>query len=54
MQAASRDDDVHVVAAAQAVVGHRKQAVGIRRQVDPDGLRLLVDDVIDEPPDPGG
>ena len=42
------DDHVDVVAAAQAVVGDRQQAVGVRRQVDPDDLRLLVDDVVDE------
>ena len=29
------DDQVHVVAAAEAVVGHREEAVGVRRQVDP-------------------
>ena len=42
------DDDVDVVAAAQAVVGHRQQAVGVGRQVDADDLGLLVDDVVDE------
>ena len=41
--------DVDVVAAAQAVIGHREQAVGVRRQVDADDLGLLVHDVIDEP-----
>ena len=41
-------DDVDVVAAAQAVVGHREQRVGVRRQVDPDDLGLLVHDVVDE------
>jgi hypothetical protein len=44
----SGDDDVDVVAAAQAVVGHRQQRVGVRRQVDADDLRLLVGDVVDE------
>jgi hypothetical protein len=29
-----RDDDVDVVHAAQAMVGGREQAIGIRRQVD--------------------
>ena len=47
-------DHVDVVAAAQAVVGHRQQAVGVRRQVDPDDVGLLVDDVVDEARDPGG
>ena len=42
------DDHVDVVAAAQAVVGDRQQAVRVRRQVDADDLRLLVDDVVDE------
>ena len=42
------DDDVDVVAAAEAVVGDREQAVGVGRQVDADHLRLLVDDVVDE------
>ena len=42
------DDDVDVVAAAQAVIGHAQQAVGVRRQVDADDSGLLVDDVIDE------
>ena len=42
------DDDVDVVAAAQAVVGDREQAVGVRRQVDADDLGLLVDHVVDE------
>ena len=42
------DDDVDVVAAAQAMVGHRQQAIGVRRQIDPDDFRLLVDDVVDE------
>src|SRR5207253_842859 len=42
------DDDVDVVAAAQAVVGHRQQGVGIRRQVHPDHVGLLVHHVVDE------
>ena len=41
-------DHVHVVAAAQAVVGDREQAVRVRWEVDADDLGLLVDDVIDE------
>jgi hypothetical protein len=44
----ARHDHVHVVARAQAVVGDREQAIGVRRQVDADDLGLLVDDVIDE------
>src|SRR6516165_11388571 len=41
-------DNVDVVAAAQAVVGHREQGVCIRGQVDPNDLGLFVDGVIDE------
>ena len=41
-------DHVDVVPAAQAVVGHRQQGVGVRRQVDPDDLGLLVHHVVDE------
>jgi hypothetical protein len=43
------DNDVDVVAAPQAVIGHREQAIGVRRQIDADNVGLLVDDVIDEP-----
>src|SRR5664280_1096194 len=42
------DDHVDVVAAAQAVIGDRQQAVGVRREIDANDLRLLVDDVVDE------
>ena len=41
-------DDVHVVAAAQAVVGHRQERVRVGRQVDPDHVGLLVHHVVDE------
>jgi hypothetical protein len=44
----SGHDDIDVVAAAQAVIGHREQGVGIRRQIDPDDLCLFIDDVVDE------
>ena len=44
----ARHDHVHVVAAAQAVVGDGQQRVGVRRQVDPDHLGLLVHHVVDE------
>ena len=43
------DDDVHVVPAAQAVIGDRKKGVGVRRQIDADDAGLFVDDVVDEP-----
>ena len=42
------DDHVDVVARPQAVVGDREQRVRVRRQIDADHLRLLVDHVIDE------
>jgi hypothetical protein len=42
------DHDVDVVPALEAVVGHRQQAVGIRRQVHPDDFCFLVDHVVDE------
>ena len=42
------DDHVDVLPAAQAVVGHRQQRVGVRRQVDPDDVGLLVHHVVDE------
>ena len=41
-------DHVHVVLAAQAVIGHRQQRVGVRRQVDADDRRPLVRHQIDE------
>ena len=44
----ARDHDVDVMAAAQAVVHHRQQAVGIRRKVNAHDLGLLVHDVVDE------
>jgi hypothetical protein len=43
------DHHVHVIAAAEAVFGYRQQAIGVRRQVDPDHLGFLVDDMVDEP-----
>jgi len=42
------DHDVDVMAAAQAVVHDRQQAVGVRGQIYPHHLGLLVDDVIEE------
>ena len=42
------DHDIDVVAAAQAMVGHRQQAVRIGREVDPNDVGLLVDDMVDE------
>ena len=47
-RALARDDDVHVVAAAEAVVEDRQQAVRVGRQVDADDAGFLVDDVVEE------
>ena len=44
----TRDDEVDVVARAEAVVGDGEQGVGVRRQIDADGVGLLVGDVVDE------
>jgi hypothetical protein len=44
----ARDYDVDVVAAAQAVVHHRQQAVGIGGKVDAHDLGLLVHHMVDE------
>src|SRR5438270_9394655 len=38
----ARNDDIDVVAAAQAVVGDRQQAIGVGRQIDSDDLSFLV------------
>ncbi len=62
----SGDDDVDVMAAAEAVVHDGEEAVGVGREVDADDLGFFVDDVVDEsgvlvgeavvvlPPDVGG
>src|SRR6185436_398433 len=44
----SRHDDVHIMPAPQTMVGGRKQAIGIRRKIYADNIRLLVDNVVDE------
>src|SRR5450830_903978 len=44
----SRDYDVDIMAAAQAMIPDRKQAVGIRRQIHTHNGRLLVDHMVDE------
>ena len=44
----SRDDDVDVMAAAQAVIHDGEQTVSVRRQIDAHDLGLLIHDVIDE------
>src|SRR5205085_6468999 len=42
------DDDVDVVATAQAMVCDREQRVRVGRQIDADDLGLLIDDVVYE------
>ena len=42
------DHDVDVIAAAQAVIEDRQQAIGIGRQIDAHDIRLLVDHVVEE------
>jgi len=44
----SRDDQIDVVVAAQAMIDDRKEAVGVGRQIDPNDFGFLVGDVIDE------
>ena len=44
----SGHDQVDVIPAAQAMVGHREQSVGVRRQIDAHHVGLLVHQVIDE------
>ena len=41
-------DHIDIVAAAQAVVGHRQQRIGIGREVDANDVGLLIDHVIDK------
>ncbi len=44
----ARDDDIDPVPTAQTMVGDVEQRVGIRRKIDPYGVRLFVDNVVDE------
>src|ERR1700676_1333215 len=44
----ARHHYIDVVTAAQAMIHHRQQAIGIGRQVDPHDLRLLVDYMVEE------
>src|ERR1700674_2358727 len=44
----ARDDQVDVVATAQAMIGDRQQAIRVRRQINAHDVRFLVRDVIDE------
>ena len=42
------DDHIDVVAAAQTVISHREQGVGIGRKINSDDLGFLVHDMINE------
>ena len=42
------NDEVHIVPAAETMIGDRKQRIGVGWQVDPNDIGLLVRDVIDE------
>ena len=44
----ARDDQVDVTAAAQAMIRDGQEAVRVRRQIDPDNVRLLVCKMSDE------
>ena len=44
----ARHDHIDVVAASQAMIHHRQQAIRVGRQVDAHDLRFLVDHVVDE------
>ena len=45
----ARNNHIYVMPAAQAMISHREQAVRVRRQVDANYVRFLVDHMIDEP-----
>ena len=42
------DDHIDVIAAAQAMVGHGQQRVGVRRKINANHLRLFIDHVVDK------
>jgi len=42
------DDDVDVIAAAQAMVGDGKEAIRVGWEIDTDDFGLFVDNVVDE------
>ena len=44
----ARDHDIDIMAAAQTMIHHRQQTVGIGRQIDADDLGFFVHDVINE------
>ncbi len=43
------NDQVHIIAAAKAVVSYRQQAICVGRQIDARDISSLVGDMIDEP-----
>ena len=42
------NDQVDVVPASETVIGHRKEAIGVGRQINPDNIGAFVRDMIDE------
>ena len=44
----TRDNDVDIILAAQAVIGHRQERVGVGWKVDSHNVGLLIHYVIDE------
>src|SRR6185437_4232791 len=42
------DDQVHVIPASETVIGHGQQAIGVRRQIDPNDLGAFIRNMIDE------
>ena len=45
----ARNDEVDEVTASKTHVGDIQQTVGVRRQIDPHDLCLLISDMIDKP-----
>ncbi len=48
----ARNDHVHIVAAAQAMIDDGEEAIGVRRQIDAHDVGFLVNDVVEETGDP--
>jgi hypothetical protein len=44
----ARNDDIDPVPAPEAMVGDKEQGIGIRWEIDPNDVRLLIRDVVDE------
>ena len=44
----TRHDNIYIMSAAQAVIEHRQQAVGVRRKINACYIRLLADDMVEK------